>query len=239
MAKRKRKEIPELKGNWLTTYGDMVTLLLTFFVFLYSFSSIDVQKFQKMIYSFQSAIGVLSGGVIGVPEEEVSVGEQPVTPSKDVYFNAMKAQKIHEMIVKMLEAEELTEGVVVRVEERGIVISIMDGILFPTGSIDLYPSAKRLIYKIGQIIKELPSQISVEGHTDNVPLRGGPYRDNLGLSAMRAASVGSYLSEVGVDTKRIRTVGYGSSRPLVPNDTDEHRRINRRVDIVILSDVGY
>jgi len=72
-----------------------------------------------------------------------------------------------------------------------------------------------------------------------VPLRGGPYRDNLGLSAMRAASVGSYLSEVGVDPKRIRTVGYGSSHPLVPNDTDEHRRIDRRVDIVILSDVGY
>ena len=239
MARRKRKEIPELKGNWLTTYGDMVTLLLTFFVFLYSFSSIDVQKFQRMIYSFQSAIGVLPGGIMGIPGEEISAGGQPVAPSQSMASNAMRAQKVHEMIMKVLEAEELTEGVVVRLEERGIVISIMDGILFPTGSIDLYPSAKRLIYKIGQIIKELPSQISVEGHTDNVPLRGGPYRDNLGLSAMRAASVGSYLSEVGVDPKRIRTVGYGSSRPLVPNDTDEHRRINRRVDIVILSDVGY
>jgi len=176
---------------------------------------------------------------VGIPGEEISVGGQPVAPSQNMASNAMRAQKVHEMIMRVLEAEELTEGVVVRLEERGIVISIMDGILFPTGSIDLYPSAKRLIYKIGQIIKDLLSQISVEGHTDNVPLRGGPYRDNLGLSAMRAASVGSYLSEVGVDPKRIRTVGHRSSRPLVPNDTDEHRRINRRVDIVILSDVGY
>jgi len=239
MARRKRKEIPELKGNWLTTYGDMVTLLLTFFVFLYSFSSIDVQKFQRMIYSFQSAIGVLSGGIVGIPSDEISVGEQPVAPTQSMTSNAMKAQKVHEMIVKMLEAEKSTEGVAVRVEERGVVISIMDGILFPTGSVDLYPSAKRLIYKIGQIIKELPNQISVEGHTDNVPLRGGPYKDNLGLSAMRAASVGSYLAEAGIDSRRIRTVGYGSSRPLVPNDTDEHRRINRRVDIVILSDMSY
>lgn len=61
MARKRRKDLPQLRGNWLTTYGDMVTLLLTFFVFLYSFSTIDVQKFQKMIYSFQDAIGVLPG----------------------------------------------------------------------------------------------------------------------------------------------------------------------------------
>lgn len=235
MARRKKREIPELKGNWLTTYGDMVTLLLTFFVFLYSFSTIDVQKFQKMIYSFQSAIGVLPGGVIAIPGEETLQGAQFTGPGQEMTLNAEQMKKVHEMMVELLEAEKLTKEVAVRLEERGIVISIMDGVLFETGSVELRPSAKRLMYKIAQIVKDLPNQISVEGHTDNVPLRKGPYGDNWGLSAMRAAVVGSYLVEAGIDPKRIRAVGYGQSRPLVPNDTEEHRRINRRVDVIIMT----
>ncbi len=235
MARKRKKDLPQLRGNWLTTYGDMVTLLLTFFVFLYSFSTIDVQKFQKMIYSFQDAIGVLPGGVTTIPGEETMQGAQLTGPGQEMTLNAEQVKKVHEMMVQLLESENLMNEVTVRVEERGIVISIIDGLLFQSGSVELIPPARRLIYKIVQIVKDLPNQISVEGHTDNVPLNRGPYRDNWGLSAMRAAVVGSYLAEAGIDPKRLRTVGYGQSRPLVPNDTEEHRRINRRVDIVILN----
>jgi chemotaxis protein MotB len=162
-------------------------------------------------------------------------GAQLTGPGQEMTLNAEQVKKVHEMMVQLLESENLMNEVTVRVEERGIVISIIDGLLFQSGSVELIPPARRLIYKIAQIINDLPNQISVEGHTDNVPLNRGPYRDNWGLSAMRAAVVGSYLVEAGIDPKRLRTVGYGQSRPLVPNDTEEHRRINRRVDIVILN----
>ena len=88
---------------------------------------------------------------------------------------------------------------------------------------------------MGLLLAEVPNALSVEGHTDGVPLRGGPYRDNWGLSAMRAAGVASFLASTGVEAGRLQAVGFGPTRPLVPNDTAEHRRLNRRVDLVVLS----
>lgn len=229
---KKRKEREDLRGNWLTTYGDMVTLLLTFFVFLYSFSVIDAHKFEKMMHSFQSTIGVLPAGTAILGEETFS-GGRFILPNQRLLLISQESKETYEKIANFLKAEIQAGEVAVRIEERGVVISILDSILFDSGKIDIHPKAKRLLYKISQIIKDIPNYISVEGHTDNVPLKGGPYVNNLGLSAMRAAAVSSYLTRAGIEPERIRAVGYGQSRPLVPNDTEEHKRINRRVDILI------
>lgn len=235
MARKRRKIDEGVKGNWLTTYGDMVTLLLTFFVFLFSFSSIDVQKFQKMIYSFQGAIGVLPGGKSMQEAENVFAGFRGLSAGQS-------AQETHDILATLqkldifLREEGLRQDVSARVDERGVVISFTEQLLFEPGSAELQPGAKRLLSKVGEVLKELPNQLSVEGHTDNVPLRGGPYKDNWGLSSVRAAVVASFFGEVvGIDPRRLQAVGYGSFRPLVPNDTDDHRRLNRRVDVVVLS----
>jgi len=235
MARKRRKIDEGVKGNWLTTYGDMVTLLLTFFVFLFSFSSIDVQKFQKMIYSFQGAIGVLPGGKSMQEAENVFAGLRGLSAGQS-------AQETHDILATLqkldifLREEGLRQDISARVDERGVVISFTEQLLFEPGSAELQPGAKRLLSKVGEVLKELPNQLSVEGHTDNVPLRGGPYKDNWGLSSVRAAVVASFFSEVvGIDPRRLQAVGYGYFRPLVPNDTDDHRRLNRRVDVVVLS----
>jgi chemotaxis protein MotB len=100
----------------------------------------------------------------------------------------------------------------------------------------LKPDGQRVLYKIAALVRDEVPAISVEGHTDSVPLRGGMYRDNWGLSAARAARVASYLQENGqVDPRKLQAVGYGPSRPIVPNDTREHQALNRRVDLVFLS----
>lgn len=219
-------------ANDIWRYGDLTSDLLRLFVLVFYYRCAEVSKDDIF---FPGCHRCPSGGVTTIPGEETMQGAQLTGPGQEMTLNAEQVKKVHEMMVQLLESENLMNEVTVRVEERGIVISIIDGLLFQSGSVELIPPARRLIYKIAQIINDLPNQISVEGHTDNVPLNRGPYRDNWGLSAMRAAVVGSYLVEAGIDPKRLRTVGYGQSRPLVPNDTEEHRRINRRVDIVILN----
>lgn len=236
MARKRRKNAEESHGNWLTTYGDMVTLLLTFFVFLFSFSSIDVQKFQKMIYSFQGAIGVLPSGHSMQEAENIFAGLQGLSAGQ----SAQETRDILATLQKLdifLQEEGLRQDISARVDERGVVISFAEQLLFESGRAELNPEAKRLLSKVGEVLKELPNQLSVEGHTDDVPLRGGgPYKDNWGLSAARAAAVVSFFTEVvEIQPHRLRAVGYGPFKPLVPNDTDEHRRLNRRVDVVVLS----
>jgi len=228
---RRHRKLEESHTSWLTTYSDMVTLLLTFFVFLFSFSSIDVQKFQKMLYSFQGAMGVMPGGQTIRQGENVFDGEM----SKNT-IQISKSVGVSEDILQRLEVflnEEKTDEILVKVEERGVVISFMDSLLFDPGSAELRVEAKRIVYKLATAFKDIPNEIAVEGHTDNIPIKSNAFTSNWHLSASRAASVASLMGEI-IDPHRIQATGYGEFRPVVPNDTEERRKLNRRVDIVIV-----
>lgn len=236
MARKRRKV--ESGGNgqaWLATYGDMVTLLLTFFVFLFAFSTIDVQKFEKLLLSFQGALGVMPGGKSVEEETTNPFGGQTASDAGTSTRQTQDIRHVSERVVTLVRREQMEGQVSVTVDQRGIVISLSEQVLFETGAVDLRPEGQRLIHKMGLLLAEVPNALSVEGHTDGVPLRGGPYRDNWGLSAMRAAGVASFLISAGVEAGRLQAVGFGPTRPLVPNDTAEHRRLNRRVDLVVLS----
>ncbi|MDI9370637.1 MAG: flagellar motor protein MotB [Synergistaceae bacterium] len=235
MARKKKEESQPGAPLWLLTYGDMVTLVLTFFVLLYSMSSIDVQKFELMILSFQGAMGFLPGGKTVQQDSSVfggqtsqSAGESPKTSTE--------MQQVARNLRNYLRAEGLEKEIEVRVDQRGVTVSLSDQFLFDSGRADLKPEGMRVMYKIAEFVKDVIPAVAVEGHTDSVPLLGGIYRDNWGLSAARAAAVVSYLdSRAGFDPQKLQAVGYGPSRPLVPNDTPEHQALNRRVDIVFLS----
>lgn len=236
MARKKKKEDSGPGAPlWLVSYGDMVTLVLTFFVLLFSFSSINVQKFEMMIMSFQGALGFMPGGK--------SVQEDPNVFGGKVATQAGEAQKIspdiHQVAQNLrnyLRAEGLDKQVVVRISQRGVSVSLSDQFLFDSGKADLKPEGMRVLFKIAEFIKDSVPAVAVEGHTDAVPLRGGIYRDNWGLSAARAASVASYLQDrAGFDPQKLQAVGFGPNRPIVPNDTPEHMALNRRVDLVFLS----
>jgi chemotaxis protein MotB len=234
MARRKRQE-ETISQSWLTTYGDMVTLLLTFFVFLFAFSTLDVQKFQKLILSFQGAIGVLPGGKTTQPDDQIFQAHVGVDAG-EVRKQTQDILDVARRVQTLVREEGLEGEVTVRVDQRGVTISMTEQVLYASGSAEIRPEGKRLLAKIGMILKDVQPPIAVEGHTDSVPLRGGVFGDNWGLSAARAAAVVSYFGEnVGIDPKRLQAVGFGQYRPLVPNDTDEHRALNRRVDVVLLS----
>ena len=239
--KKKQQEAPPGAPLFMATYGDMVTLLLCFFVLLYSFSTLDVKKFEMMAASFQMAFNVQSGGQtnaspVSVQDGSLSQGQGEVA-AQSTGQGAQISQQVLAMVREAIKSEHLEDEIQIVVNERGVSISMSEQLLFDESSAVLHPEAARILYKIGEILRDMPNHISVEGHTDNTQPTGTLFRNNWDLAAARAAVVTAYLNEsIGISESRLQAVGMGSSSPVVPNDSSEHRGLNRRVDLVILSE---
>jgi chemotaxis protein MotB len=181
---RKKKAPPAPAGAplYMATYGDMVTLVLCFFVLLFAMSSVDAQKFQKALLSLRGSLGVLKGGTTVEPTVEPNTsGEEAKAPGASPR-QEMNTQHVAYTINSYLRSEGLDKSIQVTINQRGVAVSISDQFLFESGSAVLKPDGKRVLYKIATLVREEVPAMSVEGHTDAVPLRGGIYRDNWGLS---------------------------------------------------------
>ena len=238
--KRKPEEVEPGSPRWLATYSDMVTLVLCFFVLLFAFSSIDVVKFEVMASSFQRAFNLLPGGASSSNRGAIFDGglmQNPGDTSRETDSDQVySSSRVLAMVQSALSDEEGRDQVTFAVGDRGVVVSLSEQMLFDEGSAKLRPEAMRIIYKIGAVLVRLPNQISVEGHTDPAIPERSVYIDNWGLSAARASRVTAYLNDqMNVPQNRLRAVGFGASAPLVPNNSEANMRLNRRVDIVILS----
>lgn len=238
MSGRKKRRSSEESGgaSWLTTYGDMVTLILTFFILLYSFSEIDIVKFRKLLYSFKGAIGVLDGGQT-TQEQDSSFSGETMIDSGESRKVTRDILEVARRIQVLIDQEALSKSVSIAVNQRGVVVSVSEGILFTPGQVDLTPTGKRVLFKLGEIFKVIPNDIAVEGHADDTrPSRQSLIRDNWGLSSLRASRIVGYMEDrVGLAPQRLKAVGYGDSSPLMPNDSDLHRKMNRRAEIIVLS----
>jgi len=229
MRKRKKEE-KKGAAEWLTTYSDMVTLLLCFFVLLFSFSNIDAQKFRSMMNSFQGGAGVLQGGTaMDIPENLAG----------DYNVDEEELEKLKGVIEEYAESIDLENKITLTTEERGLVIRFADSIFFDSGKADIKPESKQILHYVAELLNRnefKEKQIKVEGHTDSDPIyRSITYPTNWELSAIRATNVLRYLVEVeSIDGERISSSGYSYYRPIAPNDTKENKTKNRRVDIVIL-----
>lgn len=237
MARKKRSE--DSGGDseaWLATYADLVTLLLCFFVLLFASSTLDVQKFQAFVTSFQGGAGAMPGGdsldnlptLSGDSEDEYSDKELEDLTS------------IKELIDVYSEEKGIDSDIETIIEERGLLIRSLDNVFFDSGKVDVKEEAKSMLGFIGEVIKKEEfgeRQLRIEGHTDSDPITSttSKYPTNWELSAIRATNVLRYLVEAqGIEGNRVSTSGYGDNRPLVPNDTPANKAINRRVDLIIL-----
>lgn len=228
-AKRKASVEPPGSPAWMTTYGDMVTLLLCFFILLYSMSVIDVQKFAQIMSSIQvSFLG------------EQGIMEQSIDPSKGEMIELSLDHKFEEILVtyqtvkEYLKEEDLEQEVKIRIEERGVVLEIEDRLLFDSARADIRQNAEQMLVKVAGILEKLPNQIIVEGHTDNIPINTVFFPSNWELSVARAVRVVRFLSEaVNLPSERFVAMGYGQYQPIASNETAEGRAKNRRVNIVI------
>ncbi|CCQ97496.1 OmpA/MotB domain protein [[Clostridium] ultunense Esp] len=228
--RRRRKVDQNNADNWLTTYSDMVTLLLAFFVLLFSFSEIDAQKFRSIMTSFQGGTGVLNGGTTLELEQNIESLED--TLEGDL-------ESLKDLLEEYADSVGLGPEIILSIEERGLVIRFMDKVLFDSGKAYLRPESVEILSSIAEILNmdEFNDRlIKVEGHTDTVPTgNSSEFPTNWELSSARATNVLRFLVEKkGIDGDRISSSGYSYYRPIAPNDTAENKQKNRRVDIVIL-----
>lgn len=246
MARKKDEEVKQGLPEWMGTYGDMVTLLLCFFVLLFASSSVDAGKFNEIIRSFSNSpisitdknregiLDTLGNGIIAMPEVK---GESDEEYEKNREEGEQELQKMVETFKSYFAENNLESKVQIEKDERSITINFSDGILFDSGKANIKEGATDILYSIGsELLNHPDNDIKIEGHTDNVPIKTAVYPNNWYLSAARAISVAIFFMEKnGFDPERISTEGYGEYRPKYSNDTADNRALNRRVEIRIMS----
>ena len=236
MAKKKCKcECPECMPEWLATFGDLMSLLLCFFVLLLSMSTMDAKKVKEAIGSLQGALSVLEGGT------QTEVSRERIQKATPIVKNEETAQTVNRLQQAITEFKEMTQAgkgnaITLQEGEEGFFIRLPADITFAPGSAEITNQDSLLFLKrIAIIIKEyLPKNIDIQirGYTDNLPPpKNSPYRDNWDLSAARALSVLKILIKDGVDPKQLSAAAYGEYHPIASNLTPEGRAKNRRVEI--------
>ncbi len=253
-VKKKPEEVKKGAPEYMNTYGDMVTLLLCFFVLLYSMSSLDVSKFQAMAQSFSRTISIieagggngvsnlLGNGVMEMPSLESSILDAPETKD-NTEQNEKQTEATNELkemssdFQTYFAENNLQENVQVEVFDQYLRIRFGDGILFDSGKANIKPEAIPILNMVAnELLKYPESEFKIEGHTDNIPINTPLFQNNWWLSSARAISVGLFfIDEMGITPTRVSMEGFGEYRPIETNATPEGRSKNRRVEIKIMS----
>ena len=227
---KKQQEEAGGGGSWALSYGDMMTLLLTFFILIVSFSTVELIKFRKAMGSLRGALGVLmeqDGDAI--QSDAHSLNSQPML-KEEILLQALS--EIEDKVFKIDAGAQAQMDI--EVMKEGVGFRLNNELFFELGSATITPAFKRVLYQIGLLIKRFSCQVRVEGHTDDLPIRTAQFPSNWELSAVRAVSiVRYYVEEMGMDPKRFLATGYGQYQPLVPNDSPQNRQKNRRVEIYL------
>ena len=215
----------------MLTYGDMMTLLLCFFVLLISMSSMEVEKLQQAAASLKGALSAL-------PFQE-RIKPSPVVPKTERRIKGSekrgKRSRALAKLRRVIREHKLEKIIKVRENAEGIHVTIGDPALFDSGRAEIKPLILPILNQIIEVVHTGDEYIRVEGHTDNIPIHNPEFRDNWELSIARALSVVRYIKrqQEDIDPKRLRPVGCGEFHPVKPNDTEEGRALNRRVEIYI------
>lgn len=231
MRKKKHNEEQENSERWLLTYADLITLLLAFFIMMYTFSKQDAQKYQevsahlKAIFSGGSGIAYKASTTSGT--SSLDLGSKGAT-SDDI------KRQLEQGVKNLASNNGNRDNISVFSDERGIVIRIMDKAFFDEGKADLKEKARNALDKIIPVVSQIKNHISIEGHTDNVPISTNDFKSNWELSVRRSTEVVRYLIEKGrMPPQRISASGYAEYRPLAENNTPGNRALNRRIEIIV------
>jgi chemotaxis protein MotB len=235
MARRKPHEEHANHEAWAIPYGDLVTLLLAFFVVMYSISTVNEGKYRVVSDSLSAAFRGQPRAPLPVQVGETAAPETAPAPqaAEDARDRALRQMaQLAESAVSTLIAQGLVD---VQVGDGFVEIAIRSDLLFASGSAQLAVESQPVIRQLADVLGMFPNSIQVKGHTDNVPIAKGAYPSNWELSAARSASVVHMLVEGGIDPRRLAVVAYGEFRPVLPNTTPDGRNANRRVVLTILS----
>ncbi len=226
MANKKCPECPKGAPKWMTTFSDLTTLLLTFFVLLLSMANFDKVKLEQ-------SFGILAGssGVLQSPSV-TPLSQMNIVSKRSIKETVSKTEEqVESQIKSMMQAQNMNNMISVIKTEKGISVRILDSALFRSGSSELLPEAAPILDKIINIVKDSSYYLNIEGHTDDV---GNPDM-NWKLSTDRALSVISYFVKSEFNPVRLSASGYGQYHPILPNITEQNRSMNRRVEINMIT----
>jgi len=227
---------------WVVTFGDLMSLLLCFFVLLLSFSEMDKAKYKEVSGSLAKAFGVQRKmKAFEAPKGIKMISrdfDQELIPARprEEFIAMQQREKIGIALKKEVETRfrNLQGLIQVEVGEKEVTIRLMGETTFDSGKADIKTQMVPLLLKIGSVLADGKGEVIIAGHTDNVPVHGGPYGSNLKLSIARAATVAEFLlAKSAIPASRVSTMGFGKYRPIASNDTDEGRKHNRRVEIIL------
>ena len=209
---------------WMTTYSDMVTLLLVFFVLIVAMSEVKVVKFKDALSHFQGRSGLFSYSAYSVPTRDQVIAA----------FHSEERIKRYKDLIAQLEEHGFQDKVQVNVTEKGFHIVITNSAMFATGEAKLVEPSRKALELISDRLDGMVASVIVEGHTDDLPINTNLYPSNWELSTARAASVVRFLleQEDALDPSQYVAVGYGEHRPLDRRGTPEGRARNRRVEML-------
>ena len=225
-------ECEEGAPAWMATFSDMATLLLTFFVLLLSFANMDVENFKMALGSVKEAFGVnmeVKGDFAARSNDLIEFSDLPTSemnPKESESYNEI------EQLRKYIQDRNMSDHVEVASTESGVVLRVKDVALFATGSDTFTDESQPVLTLVEELFGKSSAILSVEGHTDNIPISQARFPSNWELSAARSAAVLRHYIEQGFDKGRLSIAGYGDLRPLAGNDTAEGRARNRRVEFV-------
>ncbi|TYO95537.1 OmpA/MotB family protein [Desulfallas thermosapovorans] len=247
MVRRRRPKKGHGAGleRWLITYADMITLLLIFFIVMYTLSKLDAAKFETLAESLAAVFGA-GGMVLDSPGPEIIPGAPPEQMADiiremdeqgtETQLENLQLIDIKSQLEEYIKQNGLEARVSVTSEERGVVLSFQNEVLFDLGSSQLTGQAREILSKVAPILAATPNYIRVEGHTDDLPINTAQFPSNWELSAARATNVVQEFIRVhGFEPRKLSASAYGEYRPRMPNSNPENRQLNRRVDLVILS----
>jgi len=225
---------------WMATFGDLMSLLLTFFVLLMSFASMDQRRYAAVVGSMRDAFGVQRmhpGQLESLSDSLVRLSDTESTPFMRVIDVPTRIperdQALQARIEATLRQQRLQRVVQVEQGEDGVVVRVPDEMLFDPGSSELRPGSVVFLREIAGLIQQTPGDVAVRGHTDPSPVGSGRFRSNWALSTARAVAAVVHLVEVeGIDERRLRATGFGSTRPISTDEDD--RAADRRVEFVFL-----
>ncbi len=256
VQKKESKGVPA----WVMTFADLMTLLMCFFVLLLAFSEMDVAKFKQLSGSMKDAFGVQAEVEVRTIPKGTSVIAQEFSPGKpeptpvnvvrqftidsnrntldalDREIKEIEETREHARRLRLALKKEIENGYVsIRTEGMKVIVHIMEKASFDSGVADLRPDFVPVLDKIASLIDKNSGDITVSGHTDDVPIATSRYRSNWDLSTSRAVSVAhELLQKADLDPASVMVTGHADTRPRAPNDSADNRAKNRRVDISII-----
>jgi chemotaxis protein MotB len=239
MAHRPEEHEEHHDERWLVSYADFITLLMVLFVVLYSMSQVNVEKYKILATSMRSAFTL--GGASQVVDSQINQagGTMEDGTSKPIVIPGIpegptQSEEVAGELTAMLSSQNLGNQVSVQTNVEGVMISLSEKLIFKEGQADLPPEALQVLDTIATMLLPIENKVRLVGHTNNTPSTNSTYPTNWELSLARATTVAKYLINSGVPPERLIISGQSEYAPVFPNDTEEHKQLNARVEIVII-----